>query len=439
MTNVAVSNRHRFYYYPLLLLLAAGIGLFVTMSSYDWQGMVIVVGGVGILAVIYIPRLAHSRADSFIFSVLIWGLILRLVFAMINYWFGFYVYGGTADASLYYHTGLSISGYLKGLNFDQVTPYLKFGTPFVELFTGLITLIIGPTLQGGYLVFAFLSFLGSYYFYQAFRTAFPESNKLFYALLVFFYPSILFWSSSIGKDALIFLCLGVFAYGGAQLTRDRIAGILPVVIGLLGVLYIRPHIAAVAVIAFIGAFLVHGVGKKAMRPATFIIGLLVVGVLAWLILPRILDFLGIEELSPQGVLSVLEQQQGFSSTGGSAFTVTGVNNPVSYLGAVITLFFRPFPWEVNNMQAMAESLEGLLILGLILWQIKGIGRALRSSISDTFIRFILILFVGFIIYTTLIANFGIMVRERVMFWPFFFMLIAYAPFRRERAEEMVTL
>jgi hypothetical protein len=436
MINATISNRRKFFYYPLLLLLAAGIGLLVTVSNYSWQGTVIVAAAIGILAALLIPRLSRFQADTFLFGVLVWALVMRLVFAMINYWFGFYVYSGSTDASLYYGTGIYLSDYIKSLDFNHLASYLKFGTSFVEFFSGLVSIITGPTIQGDYLVFALLGFLGSYYFYKAFRVAFSQGNKLLYALLVFFYPSILFWASGIGKDSLIFLFLGLLAYGGARIVKEQLSGILPLAIGLVGTLYVRPHIAAIAVIAFVTAFLVHGIGKKAMRPTTFVIGLLVVGALAWFVLPRIINFLEIEELSPQSVLDRLQYQQAFTTSGGSEFGVSRLNNPLAYPLAVATLLFRPFPWEVNNIQAAAESLEGLFIIGLVFWQFKGIGRAFAQSISETYTRFLLILFAGFIILTAMIGNFGIIVRERVMFWPFFFMLIAYTPSRREKREEV---
>lgn len=425
---------------PLLLFmaLAAGIGLFMVGANYDWQGLVLVVVAVGILAVFLIPRLAQREGEDFLLRVLVSGLLLKLGFAMVRNWVSFGVYGGVADATRYNNSGTAIAQHIWRLEFEEVVPFLQWGTRFVEFFTGVIYSVVGPTLYGGYLIYALLAFLGSYCFYMAFRVAFPEGNKRLYAILVFLFPSILFWPNGIGKDALIFLCIGLSAYGSALLTRERLQGLVPLALGLWGALWIRPHIAAMLVLALVLALVVRGVGKRASRPATFAIGLLVVGVLVWFLLPRAIAFIGLEELSPEGIFSTLQIRQSLSYRGGSAFQVMDITNPLTFPMAMITLLFRPFPWEAHNVQALIQSLEGVLVMGLILWRIKSLGRAVASSISNAYLRYILIYIIGFVIAFSIVSNFGIVARERAMMLSFFFMLIAYAPPVRGKSQEVIS-
>jgi hypothetical protein len=426
MVNVSRSRTPSLLLPLLAIALAAGIAIFMVASNYEWQGMVIVAAAICLLAFFLIPRLA--RRGDISARVLAAGLLFKLGFAMLRNWTSFVLYGGSADASVYDYQGRIIAQEIWHLDYSAVAPYLKWGTSFIEFFTGAVYSVTGLSIYAGYLVYAFLAFLGSYYFYRAFRLAFPEGNKSLYTFLIFFFPSVLFWSNGIGKDALIFLFLGLFAYGSAQLTQSRLRGLLPIAVGLVGTLYIRPHVAVIIALAFILGFFLPGLGKRPVRLATFVIVLLAVVGLAWLVLPRIASYIGLEELTPQALIDRFQVQTGLTAQGGSAFQTIDVRNPLSYPWALITLLFRPFPWEAHNALALIQSLEGILVIGLVVWRIKSLGKAIASSISNSYTRFILIYAVAFTIAFAVVSNFGIIARQRMMLLPFFFMLVSFAPF-----------
>jgi hypothetical protein len=280
-------------------------------------------------------------------------------------------------------------------------------------------------LYGGYLIYGLLSFLGSYYFYRTFRIAFPHGNKRLYAILVFLWPSILFWPNGISKDALIFLCMALFAYGSAQLIQNRLQGLVPLALGLFGTLIIRPHITALLVVSLMLAFMFRGIGKRTINLITPVVGLAVVGVLVWFLLPPVMAYLKLENLSLVGILSRLQLQQSLTFQGGSAFQIGDISNPLTFPIAMMTLIFRPFPWEAHNLQALLQSLEGVLMMGLIIWRMESLGRAVVSSTSNAYLLYIILFIVGFTFTFSVTSNFGLLARQRTMLFPFFFMLIAY--------------
>src|SRR4029079_18905899 len=94
-------------------------------------------------------------------------------------------------------------------------------------------------------VFAWFSFIGCYLFYRAFRMAYPDGDHKRYRLLVFFFPSMLFLPSSIGKEAWMILLLGICAVGVANLLNGRLRGLLWLSIGMGGAVVVRPHIALI--------------------------------------------------------------------------------------------------------------------------------------------------------------------------------------------------
>ena len=424
MFNIITLRFHSVLLVILFAILAIGTGLLMAEGNYDWQGLLLVALAIGVIAYLLLPRMSRLDDWKYFPRILTAGLILKLVFSLLLIWIGFVLYGGVVDAIGYHNKGTEIAQYIWGLEFDQVTPFLQWGTRSVDLFTGVIYSIIGPTLYGGFLIYGCLAFLGSYFFYRAFREAFPQGNRRLYAILVFFFPSILLWSNGIGKDSLIFLLTGLFSYGGAQLYRGQLRGFVLLAIGLLGVMWIRPHIAAILALALIAGFIVPERGKGAARPVISIIGLLVVAGFAWFLLPQLMTYLSIEELSPAGVFSLLERQQSLTFEGGSAFRSVDISNPLNFPMAAITVLFRPFVWEAHNLLALVQSLEGLIFMGLVLWRVKSLGKALASSISNAYVRFILIFIIAFIIAFSSIQNFGSLVRWRTMMLPFFFILIA---------------
>jgi len=423
----------------LLAVFAAGTGFLMAAADRDWQALVVLVPATGILAFILLPRMSRLDAGTFLLRTLIAGFLLKLGFSMVRLWVGFEVYGGTVDASGYHRRGTLIAEQIWRLELSDLLTALQWGTRFVDFFTGVIYSLIGPTLYGGYIVFALLGFLGSYYFYKAFSTAFPQGNTRLYAVLVFLSPSILYWPNGIGKDALIFLFIGLFAYGSAQLTRDKLQGLFHLIVGLLGTACIRPHVAAILAVAFVMALLIRGIGKKALRSGTLVTGLLLGGAFAWLLLPRIVAYVGLQELSIEGAMDVLELRQSLTAQGGSNFEAGGTLRPLSFPIAMITMLFRPLPWEAHNLQAMAQSLEGLMLIGVILWRIKSLGRAVASSLSSAYLRYIVICIVVFAVTLSLIQNFGILARQRVMMLPFVFMLVAYGDSYADNAVSRRTL
>ena len=427
MFNIITLRFQSVLFLILFAALAVGTGLLMAKGNYEWQGLLLSTLAIGIAACFLLPRMSQLDDWRSLSRILTAGLILKLGFSLLLIWIGFVVYGGMVDASGYHSSGAQIAQYIWRLQFDQVIPFLQWGTNSIDFFTGVMYSLIGPTLYGGYLTYACLAFLGSYFFYRAFRVAFPQGNRRLYAVLVFFFPSILLWSNGIGKDALIFLFIGLFAYGGAQLSRDRLQGFVPLALGLLGVMWIRPHVAAILALAFIMGFLVMGVGRGAARPVISVIGLLLGGVFVWFLLPRLMTYLTIEELSLEGVLSLLQRQQSLTFGGGSAFQGVDISNPLNFPMAMVTVLFRPFPWEAHNLLALVQSLEGVILAGLVLWRIKSLGRTLVSSISNAYLRFIIIYIIAFIVAYSSIQNFGTLVRWRTMMWPFFFILMAYAP------------
>ena len=151
-------------------------------GNSEWQGLLLLTLAIGIAAFFLLPRMSRTDDWKSLSYILTTGLILKLGFSLLLLWIGFVVYGGMIDAMGYYHQGVRIAQYIWQLQFDQVIPFLRWSTASIYLFTGVIYSLTGPTLYGGFLIYACLGFLGSYFFYKAFRVALPQGNRQLYAV-----------------------------------------------------------------------------------------------------------------------------------------------------------------------------------------------------------------------------------------------------------------
>src|SRR5204863_7823619 len=116
------------------------------------------------------------------------------------------LYGGFGDSALYHTAGLHLSELFRHGTFHADTGPV-IGTVFINIVTGVVYTLVGPTKIGGFIFCSWLGFWGLLLFYRAFCIAIPEGDHFRYALLTFFMPSLIFWPSATGKDAWMMMAL----------------------------------------------------------------------------------------------------------------------------------------------------------------------------------------------------------------------------------------
>lgn len=420
-------------WYGVAAFAALFVGVVLSRADYDVQGVALVAPALGVLAFLILPRLA-GREDKFLLTLLVAGLAVKIGAAFLRLYVAFDLYGGNADAVGYDETGTHLAQALWRLDFAALAPYLSWGTEMMGLSTGLIYAVIGPTLPGAYIVYAFLAFLGSFLCYRAFCIAFPGGNRRAFALMVFFFPTIAFWPNGMSKDALMFFFMGVAVYGAARsMSHATLGGWVALVSGLFGMLMIRPHISGILAISFAVPFGLSALGGVTKGSLAQLAGLVIACVVAWFFVPRALDYVGLSNLDPRTALDYLDLRQTQTFQGGSQYAAPSLTTPLGGLTAFVTVLFRPFPWETHNVQALAQGLDGLLLLGVALWCIPSVIRSIRSIGRYPFVALILIYTVLFIVAFTSISNFGILARQRAQLLPLFMMLLVAVPSMRTQS------
>jgi hypothetical protein len=375
---------------------------------------------------IFIFSLA-SRDDpegAILFQVLMLAWVARLIGLGAKLYIFYAVVGGQADAAAYHSAGESIAQSLMAGQWPDLKPY---GTSFVELVTGLMYVVTGPTLIGGWIVFTFLGFLGMMLHYKAFGTAFPDGNRRLFMLLIFFAPTLVMWTNTVGKDALVAFFLGMFTYGVANLYRRGLGlrALLWTLAGLGGATLVRPHVGAMLVVGLTVAVALQPVRAGVLSPFIRLAALAGVVALTVMVVRTSASFINLEDLSVEGVTTFVQERGEGTQQGSLAFQGGFPRSPKDAGLAIVTVLFRPFPWEAGNPLILATSLEGLGLLGLLLYRIRSVWRAIAGSRRNSYLAFALSFIVLFIIFFSTISNFGILIRQRAQLLPFVFVWLAF--------------
>jgi hypothetical protein len=153
-------------------------------------------------------------------------------------------------------------------------------------------------------------------------------------------------------------------------------------------------------------------------------GIVVLGGAAAVLATQSATFLGIDDLSWQAVSHTLSWRSSLTVEGGSEFTPTPITSLAGVPMAVITVLFRPFPWEAHNLKLFFQGLEGVFLLTLTVaaWpRLRGIPRFVRRN---PYVLFVMVYSSAFIVAFSGFGNFGVLARQRVLMLPFFLVLLA---------------
>lgn len=399
-------------------------------------GFVILTLPVGLIAVFLLPRLLPAKDRYFAVKILALGLLIKFVGIGIRLWFAEGVYG-YGDSERYARAGNEVAQLIRAGQFSAATGGIDDGTRYTEVLTGFIFLLTGASWWGVSIFFGLFAVVGLLLFYRAFRIAFPTSDARIYLVALLFFPSLVFWPSTIGKEALLVLSSGVIVYGVALvLVQKRMIGLLPLALGFVFAFPLREPVALAMVAGFVPAIML-------MRPRPTIGGrfaklalMATVLVLAPLFFLSVLRSLDVENPSLDAIISrvVTQTNRDYDSATGSNYDVLVPTDPLWVPTGMVTVLVRPFPWETKNVQAMLQSFDGVLtgaVIFISLFRLYKYGGDFRSR---SFLIYLLGTSIALMLVLGVLGNFGLLARQRTVVMPFVLMLLAIpGPPRREPA------
>lgn len=399
-------------------------------TTYEVFGTFLLLPLLVLVSLPILARQAKRENDPQLFQLLCVALAVKLGGTLLRYYFTRDVYLGVADATVYHQFGIELSERFRAGVFDTGLASLT-STDFIRFMTGVVETVTGPTMLGASLVFSWLGYWGLFLFYRAFVIAVPMGRNRSYALLLFFLPTLVFWPSSIGKESWMVFTLGIAALGAAHvLTRTKLRGLALITLGLWLAAIVRPHIAGIFAIALAVAFLLRRwrsaeEGKRLAGKVLLLVAIVVFAVFFSIWTDRYLKQKGIE--TARGAAAVFEQAEDRTTQGGSEFSQTALESPGRAPIAILTVLFRPLPFEARNAQAMLSALESLFLIGISIVRFRWIGSAFRSMRVMPYVGCAIGYVVLFIFAFSGIANFGLLVRQRAQVLPFYLVLLAIPP------------
>ncbi len=188
-------------------------------------------------------RIARVQGDTRFVKILMWSLVVHLLCAPAQIFIVDHLYNGVADYSAYVNRGAALAHNLRSGMFTfsntRITGFT--GDNIVYIASGVVQTVIGPNKLGEFFFFSGVAFLGEVCFLHAFSTTFPEVNPRRYAFLIFFLPSLLFWTADISKETIMTLALGIAAYGAARVLMRVKGGYRLLFVGVAIGIILRPN------------------------------------------------------------------------------------------------------------------------------------------------------------------------------------------------------
>lgn len=352
---------------------------------------------------------AHRRVLT-----LLWVLRIGVTLGMMLAFEGIY----RGDMPGYFLTGKALNQPFAAFEFGA-------GTENLQAIIGLLAKV-----TGGYsamkVIFAYVGLIAVYLFYRAAVICLGEERIALLYLLGLF-PSILFWSSLLGKDPIVLLGIALYSYGCAGfIVRKQMSMLSWIVVGLLIASFIRIWLAMIFVTPLLVSYVLASRTSPLAKLAFLVIAAPCFGFALDLFAGKF------QIASTEELVATTEALASSWSRGGSAQNVGGELDSLGSMLAFMPVgafaaLFRPLPLEIPNIFGVLAGIEngvllGLLLLGLMRRGVRWLGQPILLWAALTLVVWASVY--GFVSY----QNLGTAFRFRVQVAPILLLLSLYLAF-----------
>ncbi len=270
------------------------------------------------------------------------------------------------------------------------------------------------------LVFVFLSFVGLFAIFKV-LSQYLQHYPFLLAFVIFLFPSTLFWSSAILKEALVFFSLGLSLYYfidwyNYQNKFSALKFLFFLIILMISKMYIFLIVLPSLSYLFITRF-IPKLNKLLFFVAFHIICILFFFYSEW-ILPY--NFSEIVTIKQHHFIKMASE----FNAGSQIFLPALEDNLLSFISlvpvAIVNSFFRPFIWEAHNILALVAAIENIILFVMFIFAIVFFRTTYSNPMFLFSISFILLLFMLIGISTPVL---GALVRYKAPALPFLLFLL----------------
>jgi hypothetical protein len=376
--------------------------------------------------------------DPWLAKALTVCLILHLIAAPSQIWVVDHLYGGIADYTRYDSQGAVLASGFRHFDFSLAPAQLRgiVGDGAVSIVAGVVFTLIGSNQAGAFLVFSFLSFIGVVYFYRAFTLTFSGAGNRRYGYLVFFLPTLLFWTSDVSKEAIMIFLLGLTAYGCARILAHQGRGYVLIIVCSAGGAFIRPNETLLALGGFTIAMLFRPVSSTVrLQGLRRTVALVLLGTMTGVAIFVTLHFLP-GSSNGLSLTSISKNNSGVGSgfgSGGIAYSA----NPLYFPKDVFVVLFDPLPLNAHGSGEWLEALENTVVVAVVLISLRSLRILPRAAFARPYVM-MCVFFTGAFCYSfASLGNLGLITREAVVTMPFFLVMLCIPRGPRHRPPRYV--
>jgi hypothetical protein len=374
----------------------------------------------GALAVGFIYQFYYGGGDTFNYHTLgsrvIWAAFME------NPFDGMGLISNSQNPELYKYT-------------SRIAFYYDPSSFFVVRSAAVFDLFTFSAYSGTAVLFAFVSFIGMWFFFRTFYESFPHLHRQI-AICAFFIPSVFFWGSGLLKDTIIMACLGIATYQIKRIFIDKKPTPGSVFLLML-TLIVMFNVKKYVLICFLPAvlFWVYS-GNLALIRSTTLKLMLLPFIICASVLTGFYLVQKVGESDSKYALDKIAQTAkvtaydiGFYSgkDAGSGYSLGELDG--SFTGmlklapqAINVSLFRPYLWEVKNALMLLSAIEAfiLLIITVYLFVRNPVNFFRSLGSPDVLFCFVFSVTFAFAVGAST-YNFGTLSRYKIPLLPFFTM------------------
>jgi hypothetical protein len=303
------------------------------------------------------------------------------------------------------------------------------------------------------LLFAVVSFLGSWFLFLTFYS--PQANSNFsVAIATLFMPSVVFWGSGLLKDTVSLACISIATYLIKQNFIDGRFSLFKSVLLVL-LFYITLRVKMYILLCYVPAAISWVFASRLANVRSLMLKIMILPF--GLILTLVIGYFTVVQIGKQDHRYQLENiamtaqitaydiafQTGKDA--GSTYSIGELDGTLPGLlklapKAINVSLFRPYIWEVRNPLMLMTALESLFILVVFVYVIfQSLGK-ISVALSDPSVVFCLVFSVAFAFAVGVSTfNFGTLSRYKIPLIPFFLLGLIFLSQRSKSARKLPEL
>ena len=307
------------------------------------------------------------------------------------------------------NNGDALQYWFVGKDHSQISwlDFLKPGTDIIKLFTFPLVKYLHLPFWSGFLLFGLISYFGFYKLVKLLWKLSAENNWLkALSVVLLFLPNLHFWTGIPGKEPIIFLLMVVLT--GMVFNKKIFSW--KFLLTLFAIALIRPHVAAVILVAVGVPVLIQG--SFTLKKKLIFLGILaVVGIIFTIILKKVM----------MGRYDLLYNIGRYYRGHIKQLKLTDAYVPLDEYSLpykLFTFYFRPLPFEKSGLYYTVFSWENFVWLLFSiggLYVVVKIFCKIRKELFFTF-SILLVFFMG-LMYVYAYANYGLIARTKIIVAP----------------------